>query len=111
MPPNHVIAFYATIGFMVLVNTLLYMQAHKDDIVGYEEEVSPLFDGPVKWEDIGRYINWAMNGITIATVVILFLIYAQVNRAAQDANIDMATGIALSVLNPGTASLIRARYP
>lgn len=111
MAPNHVLMFYGAIGAMVLINVLLYFKAHDDFITEYEEEESPVFDDPVKWKHVGKNIKNVMTLVALATVAILYIIYTQVNRAARDANIDMATGIAKSVMSQAYASEMRSRYP
>lgn len=110
MPPLHVIAFYVSIGLMVLINTLLSLKAHNSFIVSYEEEETPLFENTIKWDWIAHYMSYAMGIMAVAAVVMTYMIVVFVNKAAANHNIDMPTGIALSLIRPAAEEQIRATY-
>jgi len=111
MPPYHVMAFYVSIAVMVVLNAVFFYIADDSLITGYETEESPIvIDKKVNWASIAKWVKWGMALIAVAAVVMAFLIVTQVQRAAKEAHIDMASGIALSVLKPDVASTIRARY-
>jgi len=110
MPPMNVIIFYSAIGALVLINALLSIKSHRDFILNYDEEQSPFkFIGTVKWSEISRIITYVMWAAVIATVVMVYIIARYVNNAARASSIDFASGIAISVLKPESASEIRTR--